>query len=80
MWLDDFHDNYLDAINDITNNIKNRCFPYNNITKVIFLIFNTLINLHIFSKDGLIKFFRDSTGIANYIDVAKIFKYFIKNW
>ena len=62
MWLDDFHDNYLDAIDSITNNIKTKCFPYNNVT-----------------KDGLIKFFRDSTGISNYIDVAKIFKFFIKN-
>lgn len=63
MWLDDFHDNYLDSINDITNNIKNKSFAFNNVT-----------------KDGLIKFFRDSTGISNYIDIAKIFKYYIKNW
>jgi hypothetical protein len=62
MWLDDFHDNYLDAINDITSNIKNKAFPFGNVT-----------------KEGLVKYFRDMTGISNYIDVSKIFKFFIKN-
>ena len=36
LWLDDFHDNYLQMLEEVSLNIKNLNFPTNEINKVIF--------------------------------------------
>lgn len=35
LWLDDFHDNYLQMLEEVSLNIKNMNFPTNEINKVI---------------------------------------------
>lgn len=61
LWLDDYHDNYLESTDKIISSIKQSLGtpPSNDRLK-------------------LVKFIRDSTGICQYLDVAKIFKYYIK--
>lgn len=62
VWLDDYQDNYLTAMEQICLNIKNNNFPNGSVT-----------------KEGIIRFLRDSRGLANHIDVSKIYKFYIKN-
>lgn len=39
LWLDDFHDNYLQMLEEVSLNIKNVNFPANEINKVFFSLF-----------------------------------------
>jgi hypothetical protein len=59
IWLDDYHDNYIDAIKNLNESIKMKNFPNN-----------------VFTKDGVIRFLRDSKGLANYIGklIYKLFR------
>ena len=43
LWLDDFHDNYLQMLEEVSLNIKNLNFPSNEINKVLYLFFKYLI-------------------------------------
>jgi exportin-7 len=61
MYLDDYFDTYLEALENICQTIYIKNFPNGQI-----------------DTESIIKFFRDSTGLSNYIDVSKIFKYYFK--
>lgn len=44
LWLDDFHDNYIENLNELVKNIKTLNFENNSVSKVI-TIFNMQIQI-----------------------------------
>ena len=62
MYLDDYYDNYLVSTQKICLNIYK----------------TNILDAPILGAENLIKFFRDITGLSNYIDTNKIYRYFFK--
>lgn len=62
MYLDDYYDNYLMSTQKICADIYK----------------SNIANATIITPENLIKYFRDISGLSNYIDTIKIYKYFFK--